>query len=107
MWIETSTSGKLGDMAKRPSDESAALRAVAQARDALEKAEAAVIKRREDLLARMVEAARSGESTADIARSAKYEQPHARRVLRKAGVEAKQPNRIPPPGFRRAKVDAD
>lgn len=82
---------------------SAALRAVADARAALERAEAVVISRRKALLDRMVEAAREDESIADIARVGRYEAAHARRLVRAAGVEPKQPGRTPPPGYRRLK----
>lgn len=106
MWNETSGSGRLGDMAKRPDVETAALRAVAKARADLDAAMAVVEKRRTELLAKMVDAARAEESVAAIARFAKYEAPHARRLLRDAGVEPKQPGRTPPPGFHRIPSDA-
>ena len=94
-------------MATRDDDDSPVLRAVSEAAAALVKAEEVAKRRREMLLARMVEAANAGKPISHIARRAGYEQAHARRLLRTAGVEPKQPNRVPPPGFKRVPVDAE
>lgn len=95
-------------MTKRADDETPALRAVADARKALTAAENAVVEKREALAVLMVKAAgEEGAVIARIARYADYREAYVRRTLRLRGVAPKQPKRIPPPGFRRAPVDAE
>lgn len=88
-------------MATRTGEETAELRAVADARAALDRAEAAVVAKREALIDRMADAARAGELISRIALKAKYEREHVRRLVRRRGVEPKQPDREPPPPRRR------
>jgi acyl-CoA reductase-like NAD-dependent aldehyde dehydrogenase len=86
MWIATRTSGKLAHMADPVTD----------ARKALDRAEALVTKRREELADAITEAVRGGEMLSKVAERAKYEREHVRRLVRARGVEPRQ-LRTPPP----------
>jgi len=100
-------SGRLARMATREGDETPALRAVSEARAAMDKADRIASEKRLALLDRMVDAAVAGELISRIAKRAKYEGAYVRRQLRARGVEPKQPNRTPPPGFRREHAEAE
>lgn len=60
---------------------------VTRARAALDRAERAVERRREELTAAIADAVRSGEKLSKVAVRARYTREHVRRVARAAGIE--------------------
>ena len=94
-------------MAGRADLDTPGLRAITEAKAAVKAAEDALTDARAKLLAAMVEEANRGQQISQIARAADLEQPYVRRTLRAAGVKARQPNRVPPPGFKRAPTEPD
>jgi acyl-CoA reductase-like NAD-dependent aldehyde dehydrogenase len=71
--------------------------AVIRARAALDRAEAAVERRREELAAAIAEEVRDGAKLSHVAAKAKYTREHVRRIARAHGVESAI-DREPPPG---------
>ena len=60
---------------------------VAHARTALDRAEAAMAKRREELAEAVAEAVRGGEKLSHVAARARYTREHIRRIARAYGIE--------------------
>lgn len=77
---------------------------VSQARAALDRAEKAVLKRREELAKAVAEAVSRGEKLSHVGVKARYTPEHVRRIARAHGVEDTT-GRIPPPA--RVKPPAD
>ncbi len=76
---------------------------VAAARAALDRAEAVVVKRREELVALVVEQVRDGAKLSHVAAKAGYTREHVRRLARAHGIEDTTGREPPPPS---AKVRA-
>lgn len=74
---------------------------VTEARRALDRAEATVERRREDLAARIADAVRAGEKLSKVAVRARYTREHVRRIVRAHGIEDTT-GREPPPVRTRA-----
>lgn len=79
--------------------------AVTRARAALDRAEAAVERRRDELAEAIAEEVRAGAKLSHVAAKAKYTREHVRRIVRAHGIEDTS-GREPPPG-RGARVPAD
>ena len=60
---------------------------VAQARAAMERAEALLKRRQQELAERIAEAVRAGEKLSHVAARAKYTREHIRRIARAHGIE--------------------
>lgn len=73
---------------------------VAAARAALDKAEAVVVKRRDELAAAIAEAVRDGEKLSHVAAKAGYTREHVRRIARAHGIEDTTGREPPPPSQR-------
>ena len=73
---------------------------VAAARAALDRAEAAVIKRRDDLATAIADAVREGEKLSKVAAKARYTREHVRRIARAHGIEDTTGREPPPPSAR-------
>jgi hypothetical protein len=73
---------------------------VAAARGALDRAEAAMMKKREELATAIANAVRDGEKLSHVAAKARYTREHVRRIARAHGIEDTTGREPPPPSMR-------
>ncbi|MEU7980499.1 hypothetical protein AB0B63_18445 [Micromonospora sp. NPDC049081] len=78
---------------------------VLRARAALDRAEATVKRRRDELAAEVAEAVRRGEKLSHVGAKARYTPEHVRRIARAHGIEDTTGREPPPPRRTRAKAD--
>jgi DNA-binding phage protein len=81
---------------------------VAAARAALDRAEAVVAKRRDELANAIADDVRRGEKLSRVAAKARYTREHVRRIARAHGIEDTTGREPPPPSARvRARMEAE